>query len=883
MKRSISLFLCLILLAGLLSGCGSTAAKPASSASDVKTETSATPEPAAEAPESTPFVLDPDEWTLEREAGCKQLTIYWRDENANYDTCDVWVWFPGKDGGGQLFHPCAYGVKCMVNVPEDVAEVGFIVRKNCSDPGGTSWGEATKDFEDDRYVSMNGDTVIYLQAGDGMQYFSTDGGVTLDAHHEFNLAGIVSPTEIKYFISPAARLTASDVKVSSNGRALRVASLSSDGNKVITGVITLSEPLDVSQLYTVEIAGYGSLEAVPTDIFDTQAFIDEYVYDGDDLGAVLHGDTTVFKVWAPTASAVTLRLYSAGDGDCLTGEIPMARGEKGVWTTEESCGHGTYYTYLVTTALGTQEAVDPYARAVGVNGNRGMVIDLASTDPAGWESDIYDDEIEHYNDAVIWEVHVRDFSNRLAGSQYPGKYLAFTETGLKNSAGQAAGVDYLVNLGVTHVHLQPVYDYATVDETRLDEPQFNWGYDPKNYNAPEGSYSTDPYHGEVRVNEFKRMVQGLHENGLGVVMDVVYNHTYALDSNLNRVVPYYYYRYNALGSASNGSGCGNETASERAMFRKYMVDSVVYWLTEYHLDGFRFDLMALHDLETMQAIEQAVHAINPKALIYGEGWTGGTTTLNGSKQASQANSKLITASEGAAGGVAVFNDAIRDGLKGSVFDAKATGYINGSPSKGNANQVLFGLRGGAKTAGTGWRVEDNMVINYMSCHDNHTLWDKLTISCPGESTDNLLAMNRLGAAAVLLSRGTPFFLAGEEFLRSKDGDHNSYNSSDAVNNLDWEFKADQTAMIEWYKKLIAIRKEYSFLKTAEVEGELLDENALAVTWTRDGETVGLAVFNPNGDMDFELPEGTWKAVLGGTGNLSGTVRVGAKDVLFAVR
>ncbi|MBQ7143991.1 MAG: type I pullulanase [Oscillospiraceae bacterium] len=882
MKRSISLFLCLVLLAGLLSGCGSAPAKSASSASDVKAGPAATSEP-AETPETAPVQPPVDEWTLEREAGCNQLTIYWRDENANYDTCDVWIWFPGKDGGGQLFHPCAYGAKCMVNVPEDVAEVGFIVRKNCSDPGGTSWGEATKDYEDDRYAPMNGDTVIYLQAGDGMQYFSNDGGVTLDAHHEFNLAGIVSPTEIKYFISPAARLTASDVKVSCNGRELPVASLSSDGNKVITGVITLSEPLDVSRLYTVELAGYGSLEAVPTDIFDTQAFIDEYVYDGDDLGAVIQGDSTVFKVWAPTASAVALRLFSSGDGDCLIEEIAMERGEKGVWTAEAACGHGTYYTYLVTTALGAQEAVDPYARAVGVNGDRGMVIDLASTDPAGWESDRYDDEIEKYNDAVIWEVHVRDFSNRLEQSQYPGKYLAFTETGLKNSAGQAAGVDYLVDLGVTHVHLQPVYDYATVDETRLDQAQFNWGYDPKNYNAPEGSYSTDPYHGEVRVNEFKQMVQGLHDNGLGVVMDVVYNHTYALDSCLNRIVPYYYYRYNALGAASNGSGCGNETASERAMFRKYMVDSVVYWLTEYHLDGFRFDLMALHDIETMQAIETAVHAINPKALIYGEGWTGGTTTLNGSKQASQANIKEIVASEGAAGGVAVFNDAIRDGLKGSVFDAKSTAYVNGSPSKGNANQVLFGLRGGAKTAGTGWRVEDNQVINYMSCHDNHTLWDKLTISCEGESTESLLAMNRLGAAAVLLSRGTPFFLAGEEFLRSKDGDHNSYNSSDAVNNIDWEFKDDQTAMIDWYKKLIALRKEYGFLKTAEVEGELLEGNELAVTWTQDGETVAVAVFNPNGDMDCELPEGSWKALLGGTGTVSGTVRVGAKDVLFAVK
>ena len=406
-------------------------------------------------------------------------------------------------------------------------------------------------------------------------------------------------------------------------------------------------------------------------MFDSAWFRETYVDLETPLGAFPLADgETQFCVWAPTASAVVLNLFEAGNDCDAYASVPMERGEKGVWSSTQPCGSGTYYTYTVTTAVGTQEAVDPYAKAVGVNGDRGMVIDLKSTDPAGFAEESFDAGLASYRDAIIWEVHVRDFSNRAADAQYPGKYLAFTETGWKNASGQPIGVDYLRDLGITHVHLQPIYDYATVDETNPDG-QFNWGYDPKNYNAPEGSYSTDPYHGEVRIGELKQMVQALHRQGIGVVMDVVYNHTYDGNSCLNRIVPYYYYRYTTAGENSDGSGCGNETASERAMFRRYMVDSVTYWLEEYHLDGFRFDLMGLHDIDTMQAIETAVHAINPQTLLYGEGWTGGTSTLNPNFQAIQANIHEVSAS--GIGAIAAFNDSIRDGLKGSVFDAKAKG------------------------------------------------------------------------------------------------------------------------------------------------------------------------------------------------------------------
>ena len=855
MKKLLAFLLALVMLLTLLTGCGAAPAAESPAPAETPAETEA-PEPA------------PELYTLEREPGCNQLTIYWYRDGTDYSKCDVWVWFPGRDGHGELFHPCDYGVMCVVNVPEDVTEVGFIVRRGCSDPGGSSWGEATKDFDGDRYAIMDGDTEVYLKPGVADQFRSDDGGKTLFQPREMGMVGILSPTEIRYYVNPAARITdLSQIKVFADGQELEIESLSSLNNEVITGVLTLKEELDVTQAISVKIEGYGEAPAIPTGIFDSQSFIDNYVYEGDDLGAVIDGDSTTFKVWAPTASRVVLNLFEAGNGVAAYESVDMVRGEKGVWSYTAPCGHGTYYTYTVTTAVGTAEAVDPYARAVGVNGDRGMVVDLRSTDPEGFREEHFHSGLTSYGDAVIWEVHVRDFSNGIASSQYPGKYLAFTETGLTNSSGLPVGLDYLKWLGITHVHLQPVYDYATVDESS-SAAQFNWGYDPKNYNAPEGSYSTDPWHGEVRVNEFKQMVQALHEAGIGVVMDVVYNHTYALDSNLNRIVPYYYYRFNSNGAPSNGSGCGNETASERAMFRKYMIDSVTYWASEYQLDGFRFDLMALHDIETMQAIEQAVHAVNPRALIYGEGWTGGTTPLSADLQASQANIRKITASPGAIGGVAVFNDVIRDALKGSVFDAKDTGYATGKANEGTAKQVMFGLCGGAKSTIASWYVEDAMVINYVSCHDNHTLWDRLTNSRPDATREELLAMQRLCAAAVLFSRGTPFMLAGEEFLRSKGGNGNSYNAPDSVNNLDWEAltpDSDAWAMAEYYRTLIALRREHSFFTRAEVSAGIfpMSDNVIWISWNENGSYVAYAVLNPHAEeSSIEFEGGPWTVLLG---------------------
>ncbi len=800
---------------------------------------------------------DPDEWTLEREEGYNQITFYW-DGKADVETCDVWVWWDGKEGSGYLMHECNYGMKAMINVPEGIEQVGFIVRKNCSDPGGNSWGEATKDFETDRFAIIKAsDTVIYLKEGDGSQYTSNDNGATLEMIKDFTIASMISMNTVFYTVTPAYKITSlDDVKLYQGDKLVEIEKVSSLNNKVTSGRITVSGQLDITKEYTLEIGDFGKKVVVPTTIFDSKDFIDNYVYDGDDLGAIVADGQTTFKVWAPTASKVVLNLFDSGHEGVAYKSVDMVKADKGVWEKVENGSlYGKYYTYSVTTAVGTQEAVDPYAKSAGLNGNRGMIIDLDATDPTGFSQDTYIDSIEKYTDAVIWEVHVRDFTNKIATAKYPGKYLGFTETGLTNSSGVPVGIDYVKNLGATHVHLLPVYDYATVNEADPDS-QFNWGYDPKNYNVPEGSYSTNPYDGAVRVTEFKQMVQAMHAQGLGVVMDVVYNHTYDGNSSLNKIVPYYYYRYTSSGANSNGSGCGNDTASERYMYRKFMVDSCAYWMREYHLDGFRFDLMGLHDTVTMQAIEKAVHEINPNAIIYGEGWTMGDNRYSKDPAANQTNIDKVIKQDGAAGSVAVFNDAIRDGIKGSVFDEKSQGYVSGAANSDNLNKVKFGIMGGSSSLGSvTWHVNNAAVINYVSAHDNNTLWDKLAISNEKDSIEDRLAMNRLAAAIYMVSQGTPFMQAGEEMLRTKYDettgtyDHNSYKSSDEINNIDWEslqIGSNEYNMMLYYQGLIAMRKELAVLRTngsATITFQTLQDNALAVKFN-DGDTTVIVLINP---------------------------------------
>ena len=837
-----------------------------------------------------------EEYTLPLQDGYKQLTIYY-NRPAGYENCDIWLWYGEVVGRGYELHTCEYGAKVVVNVPESITSVGFIIRTDCSDPGGTEWGSANKDGSDtDRSVSLRErETVIYTKTGDPKSYISDDGGKTLKEMKFIEFANLIDLTHIKVTLSTRMKATASDVKLTdASGKEIPVANVKSNNSVIVE--LELASPLALTSEYTVEVNGYEDpAKVIPLTYFSSKAFENEYAYDGE-LGVKLESDKTTFRLWAPTAAAVKLNIFAAGNGGGAEKSVNLEKGEKGVWTHVENANlNGKYYTYTVTTSAGTQEAVDPYAVSAGLNGDRGMILDLASTNPADWtDTPFVPEGVENYTDAQIWEVHVRDFSNKIESSEYKGKFLAFTETGLKNENGMPVGVDYLTNLGITHVHLLPSFDYASVDESKTGaNAQFNWGYDPKNYNVPEGSYSTDPTDGAKRVNEFKQMVQALHNRSMGVIMDVVYNHTYDLGSNFNKIVPYYYYRYTSSGAPSNGSGCGNETASDRAMFRKYMVDSVKYWQSEYNVDGFRFDLMGLHDVTTMQQIEREVHAVNPKALIYGEGWTGGTSMLAGNEQSVLANIRKVNEAVGGVegnhtNGVAMFNDVIRDAVKGSVFDIEDVGFATGANAD-CAGGVLAGVNGGVSdndlgTAMSGWKsYNPTNVVNYVSAHDNNTLWDRIChVYGEGEATlEKRLARNRLSAAIVQTSLGIPFMQAGEEMLRQKknaDGSYNenSYNASDAVNNIKWELlteTSEQTKMSEYYKGLIAFRKATPTLRlpVASEDGEAVVKLVkragalLAFTMTNPytGEQL-FVVYNAKQSAEtITLPEGGWDMYVSG--------------------
>lgn len=812
-------------------------------------------------------------FSLPRGDNQRQLILYWREKMHAYADNDIWMWYGDVAGRAYRLHACSYGAVTAINVPGNIDEISFIVRKGATTHTAV-WGNAGKVYEPNRTVKLTGDvTTIYLTGANPYQFVSSDGGKTLSMLTQIEKLTISDLNEITYVITPATKLSdKKDVKVTCNGKEVAFSDFTSRKKTTDTGVIKLKGDLDLSQTYLVQIAGYGEQAALPLEVFDSARFAERYHYDGDDLGAVIKDGNVVFKLWAPTANSVTLNLFDEGNGGSAIQTITMTLGEKGVWSyTAENSVVGKYYTYSVTTAAGKQEAVDPYAKSAGVNGERGMIVDFDNIDHSiGFANEQFVNTIQTYTEAVIWETHVRDFSNNIASSQYKGKYLAFTETGLTNSHGIPVGVDYVKKLGITHIHLLPVFDYKSVDESS-SKAQFNWGYDPQNYNVPEGSYSTDPYHGEVRVKEFKQMVQGLHREGLGVIMDMVYNHTYDTNSNLNKVVPNYYYRYNEDGSNSAGSGCGNDTASERYMYRKYMVDSVSFWVKEYKLDGLRFDLMGLHDVETMQAIEQAVHAINPKAIIYGEGWTMKTAAKKGTTLATQKNISKVTATAGSAGAIAVFNDVIRDGLRGSTFTATEKGYM--AEPITNKNKITMSIAGCEDTSAD-WCVTNGAVINYISAHDNHTLWDKLAISAGKNTVAERLAMNRIGAAIVMLSKGTPFMQSGEEILRTKKSGgsyiDNSYNSSDSVNNIKWSSlteTSNEYKMMLYYKGLIEMRRSSKVLtaNSGVTITTVIDKTTIIATFDGGSNGKVIAVINnATSAYNYELPTGNWSLKCTGT-------------------
>ncbi len=611
-------------------------------------------------------------------------------------------------------------------------------------------------------------------------------------------------------------------------------------------------------------------------LFENKPFHRENYYTGP-LGPDYTPGGTCLRLWAPTAEAVTVTLYHKGDGGAVLDTKPLVRGAQGVWSVwlpgEQ---HGRYYTFAVTVDGVTRETGDPYARAAGVNGVRSMIVDLARTAPSGWERDVRP-TIPPAQRAV-WEVSVRDFSQDVASGVRPawrGKYMAFTQQGttLHGDGIHPTCLNYLKRLGVKYVQLMPIFDFGSVDEAKPLLRQYNWGYDPTNFNVPEGSYSTDPTRGEVRIRECREMIAALHAAGIGVVMDVVYNHTYRTENPLNNTVPYYFFRQNADGSFSNGSGCGNEFASERPMARRYLIDSILYWAKEYHIDGFRFDLMGLYDAESINAVRTALDSLpgGRDILLYGEPWQGGASQLH-RYEANKANLAMLNERVG------IFCDDTRDAIKGGCFDAREPGYVEGKPGS-------FWDIGAAVAA---WCRSDRLpphapsqIVSYVSAHDNFTLWDKLLCvryeKPEFTARDTVaLAQNRLAAGIYLTSFGLPFMQAGEEFARTKKGVSNSYRSSPTLNRLDWNRAEQYHALVDYYRGLLALRAAFPRLGSTDRHApEALQFFALEqplvgwmlpAVWGDGAAWSALCVFyNPTDTTcTVSLPAGQWKLLSDGT-------------------
>ena len=808
------------------------------------------------------------------------IKLHYNRPDGVYDGWSVWFWADGKDGADYPFAEENGEMVATYKVSPGDIKIGFIVKL-------PDW--AAKDVNEDQFIEIpeviSGTVHIYVESTvPGYEKVYGDDVITgtkvASAKYERGTGIVVTTT------APVEDPNAFIVLCGETEIALESVTETSS----CTYAIKAAEALDLTQSYKL-IFDETEYKIVMPNYYSTEEFEEKFTYSGSDLGANWTPDKTTFRLWAPTATAVKVNLYKSGTHgtDDLIEQLEMTADVNGTWIAEKSGDlNGTYYTYQVNVDGGSVEACDPYAKATGVNGKRAMVIDMASTNPEGWENDTDPNAGKNFNDAVIYELHVRDLSiDESSGIQNKGKYLGLIEAGTTTASGLPTGLDHMKNLGITHLHILPMYDYGSVDETRLDKPHFNWGYDPVNYNVPEGSYSSDPYNGAVRVSEVKQMVKGLHDNGISVIMDVVYNHVYSAgEFCFNKIVPNYFSRTSASGSFSNGSGCGNDTASERAMVKKYIVDSVKYWADEYHIDGFRFDLVGLIDTETINAVMEEVHKTHPNVVFYGEGWTMSTTvTKEGYLMTTQVNSTEVP-------GFAFFSDTIRDALKGTVFDNNATGYVS------NTNGFTYTIKE-CFTGSPSWCKSPTQTINYASCHDNMTLFDRLAMSNPDATKEELVQMNNLAAAIYMTSQGIPFVHAGEEILRTKpleDGtfEHNSYNSPDSVNSFKWDTLNDELyqTTYNYYKGLIAFRKAHPALRmtdAAEIKAKIsaipdTETNVIAfhIASGANGEANELVViFNPRKEAtSVTLPEGNWNVYI--SGDKAGTEVLGSAEATVSV-
>ncbi len=820
------------------------------------------------------------------------LKVHYHREDGDYTDWSVWLWESGYDGSDYAFAEEDGEMVATMEVTPGTTSVGFIVRT-------PDWG---KDISADQFIDLSemisGTVHVYIESGvEGYTKVYGSNAVTGtklktavyngDGTVDVQMTGSIDGDYTKAF---TMRGKTSDVTITAV-----------EEKEDYLYVLTLGEELEATKSYYITYEEVEYSVNMPI-IYSTEEFEEAYTYEGDDLGATWSKESTTFRVWAPTADEVYLNLYESGTSSKSDriDKLAMTADVQGTWViTVEGDLNGTYYTYTAVIDGVSNEACDPYARTTGVNGKRAMVIDLDSTDPEGWDEDTNPHAGESINDAIIYELQIRDLStDDSSGIENVGKYLSLTETGTTTEGGISTGLDYLVDLGITHLHLMPVYDFGSVDETYTYANLYNWGYDPVNYNVPEGSYSTDPYNGEVRVSEFKEMVLALHQNGISVVMDVVYNHVYsASDFCINKLVPGYFSRINADGTYSNGSGCGNDTATERSMVRKYIVDSILYWVEEYHIDGFRFDLVGLMDVDTINEIVETVHAQYPDVIFYGEGWTLSTdVTKDDVVLATQENSALTP-------GFAYFNDTIRDSLKGNVFNETDTGYVSGAAAK--VTDIINGF-----LATTSWCSSPSQTVNYASCHDNNTLFDRLQNSRSDASFSDLVKMNNLAAAIYLTAEGVPFIMSGEEMLRSKvneDGtfNSNSYNAGDEVNALVWSNleQEEYQQVYQYYKGLIAFRKAHAALRLSDAEDvsayvksvDGLDNNVIAfdISGDAEGEVADeiFVIFNPNETATtVTLPEGEWNIYVNDTyagtqvlQTVSGTVEVAAISAMVLCR
>ncbi|PFM14668.1 type I pullulanase [Bacillus cereus] len=784
-----------------------------------------------------------------------EVIIHYKEQSGNTKDWNLWIW--GENANGKSYEFTGedeFGKYAKINIDGNYNRVGFIIRTNeWEKDGGDRWIENIKDGRAEVWI-LSGDEKVYNSKP------SSDLSIqkaTIDSFNEITVT-----TNIPFHIK--------ERKIEIEG--IKIKNISpydiNSGNITNKVKIITEQKIDLKQTYKVKIENLAYTNTEIGKVIRSEEFDNLFYYGSNDLGNIYTPQHTKFRVWAPTASEVKLVTYKKWN-DKIGTEINMQQGEKGTWKAElKGNQKDLFYTYKVKIGDKWTEAVDPYARAASVNGDKGAVVDLEETNPKKWNAN-KKPKFKNPEDAIIYELHVRDLSIQPeSGIKHKGKYLGVTEKGTRGPEGVKTGLDHMKDLGVTHVQLLPIFDYASVNEEKLNEPQYNWGYDPKNFNVPEGSYSTNPYEPTVRITELKQMIQTLHDNNLRVVMDVVYNHMYnAAESNFHKLVPGYYYRYNEDGTFANGTGVGNDTASERKMMRKFMIDSVAYWAKEYNLDGFRFDLMGIHDYETMNEIRKAVNQIDPSIILHGEGWDL-NTPLAAELKANQKNAEKMK-------GIAHFNDNIRDGLKGSVFEEKENGFVNGKENM--EDRIKKGITAGIDYDTNSSTYQDpEQVLTYVEAHDNHTLWDKLELTNPGDSEEVRKQMHKLSSSILLTSQGIPFLHAGQEFMRTKYGDHNSYKSPDSINQMDWLRRAAFNNEVDYMKGLIELRKKYSAFRMTSVEQirkqvSFIDAPKNVVTYSIDGKGNGnknenfMVAHNANREaVDITLPsKGPWKVLVDG--------------------